>query len=163
MQRSGLIVLLMALSSAALAADPLAPPPGVRLVLEAPADGVQIYACEVKDNKFSWVFKAPEAALFDAQGRQIGTHGKGPAWTLYDGSSVTAELTAKEPSPEKDSIPWLLLTVKTHEGQGGLAEAAFIRRIDTKGGVGPATGCNETHKGEVARIRYSATYQFFAK
>ena len=43
-------------------------------LLEVVADGVQIYTCETKGSLFQWSFKAPEANLFDKQGRQIGTH-----------------------------------------------------------------------------------------
>jgi hypothetical protein len=42
-----------------------------------------------------------------------------------------------------------------------LSTAAFIRRADTKGGVAPTTGCDAAHRGEQARIRYSALYQFY--
>jgi len=49
---------------------------------------------------------------------------------------------------------------KAHEGQGILADVAFIRRIDTKGGVAPTTGCDAGHISEPERMRYSATYQF---
>jgi hypothetical protein len=50
----------------------VAPPEGSPLVLELAADGVQIYVCEAKDGGFGWSFKAPEANLFDEQGRQAG-------------------------------------------------------------------------------------------
>lgn len=162
MRRTGLhiiVAIVAGIAGAALAADAVAPP-GTRQILEASADGVQIYACEARDGKLGWIFRAPEAALFDARGRQIGTHGRGPTWTLTDGSSVTAELVAKEPAPEKGAIPWLLLSVKSHEGAGSLTPAAYVLRIDTKGGVEPSEPCVT---GEVARIRYSATYRFLAR
>jgi hypothetical protein len=151
------IVTWMLAGGACLAGD-VAPPPGVKHQFDTFADGVQIYVCAVKDGSTTWAFKQPEAALFDAHGRQIGTHGGGPAWTFFDGSSVTGELIAKESAPDKGAIPFLLLRVKAHEGSGALTPIAFIRRIDTKGGLAPAQSCTE---GEIARMRYSATYQFF--
>jgi hypothetical protein len=139
----------------------LAPPAGTSLLLEAAADGVQIYACEAGDKGPEWVFKGPEANLFDAGGRQIGTHFAGPGWKLADGSTVTGAPLAKTDAPVPGAIAWLLLKAKTHEGAGALAPVTMIRRIDTKGGVAPATGCDASHLNEQARMRYSATYQFF--
>jgi Protein of unknown function (DUF3455) len=140
----------------------VAPPPGSTLLLEVVADGVQIYTCEAKGSLFQWTFKAPEANLFDKQGWQIGTHFAGPTWKMADGSAIVGEVVAKADAPEKDAIQWLLLRAKAHEGQGVLAEAAFIRRAETRGGVAPTTGCDATHISEQARMRYSATYQFFS-
>ena len=139
----------------------VAPPAGAPLLVEAQGDGVQIYVCEAKDKGPEWVFKAPEANLFDAEGRQIGTHFAGPGWKLADGSEVTAAVLAKAAAPVAGAVPWLLLEVKTHVGSGRLAAVATIRRADTKGGAAPATGCDASHVGEQARMRYSATYQFF--
>jgi Protein of unknown function (DUF3455) len=140
----------------------VAAPAGTVLVLEVDADGVQIYACEAKDGAFAWVFKAPEAALFDATGREIGTHFAGPTWKLGDGSAVQGEIVARADAPEHGAIPWLLLRAKNASGSGTLGDIAFIRRIATQGGVAPAAGCDAAHAGTTARMRYSARYQFIA-
>jgi Protein of unknown function (DUF3455) len=140
----------------------VAAPQSSALLLEAPADGVQIYTCEAKGSLFQWSFKAPEANLFDKQGRQIGTHFAGPSWKMADGSAVVGEVIAKADAPEKGAVQWLLLRAKAHEGQGILGEAAFIRRIDTKGGVAPTAGCDAGHISEQVRMPYSAIYQFFS-
>jgi len=155
------LIASIVVSGVAYAADELVPPPkGAPLLLEVEADGVQIYTCEAKDQGFAWVFKAPEANLFDKQGRQIGTHFAGPSWKFADGS-VVGELAARADAPASGAIPWLLLKPKSHEGSGVPANTAFIRRADTKGGAAPAAGCDAAHKGEQARIRYYALYQFF--
>jgi hypothetical protein len=163
MRRLFCCIALWGLAGGICVADPLTPPIGTSLLFSADAEGVQIYACLPKDptkpDAFEWVFSAPQADLFDA--RQIGTHSKGPSWVWADGSKVMGELVAKQDSPDKGSIPWLLLRVTSHEGQGKLAAAGAIRRIDTKGGSAPDGGCDGSHVGEIARIRYSATYQFF--
>ena len=138
------------------------PPQGSALLLAVMADGVQIYSCEAKGSTFEWSFKGPEANLFDKQGRQIGTHFAGPAWKHLDGSEVVGEVVAKLDAPEPDAVQWLLLRAKSHEGAGTLSQAAFIRRADTKGGVAPKTGCDASHLSQQARMRYSATYQFFS-
>ena len=139
----------------------VAPPQGAMLALEVVADGVQIYACEAKGSSFEWVFKSPEANLFDRSGRRVGTHFAGPSWKTEDGTSIVGEIVAKQDAPEKGAIPWLLLRAKSHEGTGPLADTAFIRRADTKGGAAPGSGCDPTQSGTQARMRYSATYQFF--
>src|ERR1700736_2775055 len=138
------------------------PPQGSAQVLEAIADGVQIYACEAKDQGFEWAFKAPEATLFDKQGRQIGTHFAGPSWKTDDGGSVVGEVAARADAPDKGAIPWLLLRAKSHDGAGILSTVAFVRRAETKGGAVPKSACDAGHAGEVARMRYSALYQFYA-
>jgi hypothetical protein len=148
----------------AVAADRAAvtPPQPSVLLLELFADGVQIYACEGTKSRFQWSFKGPEANLFDKQGRQIGTHLGSPTWKLGDGSTVVGEVIEKADAPEPDAIQWLLLRAKSHEGSGTLSAVAYIRRTETKGGVAPGAGCDASHLSEEARIRYSATYQFFS-
>jgi hypothetical protein len=156
------LVAALAVAGIAHAAEPLVPPPqGAPLLLEAAADGVQVYVCETKGQGFEWTFKAPEANLFDKQGLEIATHFAGPTWKTNDGAAVVGELVARADAPAGGAIPWLLLKAKSHEGSGALAGVAFIRRADTKGGVAPTAGCDAAHRGEQARIRYSALYQFY--
>lgn len=145
------------------AEDALAPPAGSNLALAADADGVQVYVCAGKDGGFAWAFDGPSATLFDSRGRQIGVHEKGPIWTLGDGSGATGEVVAKQDAPKPGAIPWLLLKVKAHVGDfGALTNVTAIRRVDTVGGAAPADGCDAARLGEMARIRYSAVYQFYA-
>jgi Protein of unknown function (DUF3455) len=147
----------------ARAADGLVPPPGdVTLLLELAADGVQIYACEMKDGRADWAFKRPEAMLFDRDGRQVGTHFGGPTWKLDDGSAVIGEVVSRADAPEAGAIPWLLLRAKSHDGSGALSRVTYIRRAETKGGAAPQSGCDASRAVAPARMRYSAIYQFFA-
>lgn len=137
-------------------------PKGAMLLLAAAAEGVQIYACESGAQGFAWAFKAPEAALFDGDGRQVISHFAGPSWKTEDGTTVVGEVTAKADAPKSVAIQWLLLRVKSREGSGPLAKAGFVRRIDTAGGTPPAAGCDAGHAGKEARMRYSAVYEFYA-
>src|SRR5262249_43071587 len=90
---------------AAGADQAVAPPAGSSLVLELFADGVQIYTCDPKDGGgYGWSFNAPEAKLFDKDGRQVGTHFTGPAWELDGGSGVNGEVVAKADAPEPGAI-----------------------------------------------------------
>ena len=103
----------VAVAGIAHAADELVPPPqGAPLLLEVAADGVQVYTCEAKDQAFTWVFKAPEANLFDKQGLQVGTHFAGPTWKIGDGA-VIGEVAARADAPAGGAIPWLLLLMMT--------------------------------------------------
>lgn len=156
------IFLCMCMSAANADQMAVAPPQGSSLLLEVRADGVQVYDCKVKGSRFEWSFTAPEANLFTQEGRQIGTHFAGPSWKLTDGSEVVGEVIAKADAPDPGAIQWLLLRAKSHEGSGMLSQAAFIRRVDTKGGLAPRTGCDPSHLSQQARIRYSATYEFFS-
>ena len=140
----------------------MAPPRGSTPLLELVADGVQIYTCEPKEGGFVWSFKAPEADLFDTHGRQVGTHFAGPTWKLDDGSEVVGEVSAKADAPEPQAIQWLLLRAKSHQGSGALSTVAYIRRTETKGGLAPSAGCDAGHLSQQARMRYSATYQFYS-
>ena len=156
--------ILIGMSASAVNADQtaVAPPQGSALLLETVADGVQIYACEAKGSGFEWSFRAPKAILFDKQGRQIGTHFSGPTWKMVGGSEVVGTVAAKADAPEPNAVQWLLLRAKSHEGSGALAQAAFILRTNTKGGLAPKTGCDTSHVSQQVRMRYSATYQFFS-
>jgi hypothetical protein len=158
--RAGVLLVLLGLGGAALAEDATSPPAGATSLAEFLGDGVQVYSCDAAGGGYAWVFRAPEAALFDARGRQVGSHGAGPRWTLADGSSVVGEKVAESAAAEPHAIPWLLLRVKSRDGAGQLAAAAWIRRTDTMGGVAPEGGCDAAHAGETARMRYSAIYQF---
>ncbi|MBV9782783.1 MAG: DUF3455 domain-containing protein [Acidisphaera sp.] len=135
------------------------PPPGARMLLEAAAQGVQIYTCQKGSDGSRWVFTAPDAALFDAAGRQIGTHFAGPTWQMDDGSKIIGEVVSQAPAPEPHAIAWLLLRVTSHAGSGVLGDAALVRRVDTQGGAAPTTPCAGTQE---ARMRYAARYLFYA-
>jgi hypothetical protein len=158
------VVILVGTGGFAARADQAAimPPAGSTPVLELVADGVQIYVCDPKDGGFAWSFKGPEANLFDKQGRQVGTHFAGPTWEIDDGSEVVGEVIAKADATEPRAVQWLLLRAKSHQGSGVLSSVAYIRRAETEGGLAPSTGCDASHLSQQARMRYSATYQFFS-
>jgi hypothetical protein len=158
------ILLVLGLPLMTPSADPssVAPPENAQLLLRTAADGVQIYTCQAVEGKTQWVFKAPEAALFDETGRQIGKHFAGPSWESFDGTLVTGEVIGKMPAPTPEAIPWLLLRAKSHSGQGQFARVQYIQRTETKGGAAPSSPCDSANLGAEARMRYSATYTFYA-
>jgi hypothetical protein len=59
------------------------------------------------------------------------------------------------------SVPWLLLQATSHGGSGTLASAQYVQRLDTDGGVAPASGCDVDASGAVLKVPYTADYFFF--
>jgi hypothetical protein len=133
-----------------------------QLVVRLHAKGDQIYSCKTDGAPAGWTLKAPEAQLFDKDGKAFGKHFAGPSWEASDGSRVVGKAAANVASPDADSIPWLLVKVVSHAGDGVLARVTSIQRINTKGGKAPATGCDAGHAGQEVRVPYSADYLFFA-
>jgi hypothetical protein len=138
------------------------PPANEQLLLQLHAKGDQIYTCKGDAAQAVWALKAPDAQLFDKDGTPFGKHFAGPSWEASDGSRVTGKAVANVPSPDADSIPWLLVNVVGHEGSGVLSRATSIQRINTKGGKAPASGCDAAHVGQEMRVAYSADYLFYA-
>jgi hypothetical protein len=140
----------------------LQPPATEQLLLQVHAKGDQVYSCKSEAAQSTWTLKAPDAQLFDKDGKIFGKHFAGPSWEASDGSRVTGKAVANAPSPEADSIPWLLVNVVGHEGSGVLTRATSIQRLNTKGGKAPASGCDASHAGQELRVPYSADYFFYA-
>jgi hypothetical protein len=143
----------------------LVPPASSVLLFELGARGVQIYGCQAKPEApttYAWTLKGPDAELFNARGKVVGTHFAGPTWQGNDGSSVVAALVARvdAPKPSK-AIPWLLLEETSHDGSGAFSTVTHIQRLNTVGGVAPSKGCDAAHAGDEVRIPYKATYAFF--
>lgn len=139
-------------------------PAGEQVVLKVHASGSQIYVCQQgTDGKSAWNLKAPEAELRDDQGKIIGHHFAGPTWKHNDGSEITGKAVARVDAPDPNSIPWLLLNVTGHSGNGVLSSVTSVQRIHTKGGQPPAaTECDAARQGSEAKSSYTADYYFFA-
>src|SRR5271170_4635897 len=125
--------------------DTIQAPSGEEVVLYAHATGSQIYTCQAAaDGKFAWALKAPEAELHDRKDKVIGQHSAGPSWKLKDGSEVTGKAAAKVDALDPGSIPWLLVKVVSHAGNGLLTSVTTIQRVHTHGGQPPVEGCDES-------------------
>ncbi|KAB8317395.1 DUF3455 domain-containing protein [Tolypothrix campylonemoides VB511288] len=139
-------------------------PPNQVLLLKQRAKGVQIYECKVKSgnaNQFEWTFVAPEANLFEEQGKNDIKHYAGPTWEANDGSKVVGQVKASFDSPSPNAIPWLLLQAKSNEGNGILSKVAYIQRVDTVGGKPPLRGCDQKSMGTQKRVNYTSDYFFY--
>ena len=165
---NSMLPLAAAFALAACASDPIIPDtlnpgPNETLAMVVPAKGVQIYECRAKKDAsaFEWAFVAPDAELFDARGNQIGRHGAGPYWQANDGSRVVGTLKARADAPVAGSVPWLLLSTKGTGAAGSFSKVSSIQRVDTSGGMPPASPCTPELAGRQARVHYIATYRLF--
>lgn len=138
----------------------LAPPPDQTLAFVLDATGVQQYSCNATATGAAWTFVAPDAELFD-HGRLVGTHYAGPTWEHEDGSTVVAALAAGA-TLDPTAIPWLLLSAVSHGGATGkMTEVTWIQRLETTGGIAPATCCDVGRLGATASVPYTAEYYFY--
>jgi Protein of unknown function (DUF3455) len=156
------VILFGATASAQQVPAALQVPANEQSVVQVHAKGDQIYSCKVDGAQPGWTLKAPEAQLFDKNGKTFGKHFAGPSWEASDGSRVVGKASANVASPDADSIPWLLVKVVSNAGDGVLTRVTSIQRINTKGGKAPASGCDAAHAGQEVRVAYSADYLFFA-
>jgi hypothetical protein len=168
MNYSTLLTAGAAMLTAACASTPLVVPDTLRpatsetLATTVGARGVQIYECRArKDGGYEWAFVAPDADLLDAQGKAIGRHGAGPYWQSADGSRVVGTVTARADAPAPGAIPWLLLSTKSSGPAGAFSNVTSIQRVNTVGGVAPATPCTAQFAGAPARVPYTADYHLF--
>jgi hypothetical protein len=145
--------------------DSIQAPAGEKLVSMARARGYQVYVCRPdSEGKPVWALKAPEAELFDEQGKSFGKHFGGPTWQLNDGSQITGKVAAKVDAPDPTAIPWLLVTVTGHSGSGRLSGVTSVQRVNTVGGLAPRAQECSSQSGEVEFMSsYSANYYFYAR
>jgi hypothetical protein len=139
----------------------LEPPGGASLLTRFRAQGAQIYSCKAKDaGHYAWTLKAPDAQLFDESCAPAGSHFAGPTWRSRDNSAVMAAKAAEAPSPA-GSIPWLLLKANGTTGKGIMNNVVAVQRVDTSGGLAPASGCDATSVGAERSVPYTAVYYFY--
>lgn len=125
------------------------------------AKGVQIYQCNFKQGSYSWQVQAPDAQLFDDHGQVVGKHYEGPVWEYKEGSRVQGKILNRLDVAPGSAITWLLVEVVGHKGDSLFSKTRFINRINTQGGLAPATGCDDNHLGSEKRVNYSADYIFY--
>jgi len=160
-----ILILSALLQGAAYAEIPesIKVPEGYVAVLTAHAKGDQIYQCSVNEGQYSWQTLAPDAKLFDDHGAIIGNHRAGPLWEYKEGSRVLGRVLKKIDQTPGSGIAWLLVEVVSHEGDGLFANVRFINRINTQGGLPPASACDANHLGSEKRIAYTADYVFYGR
>jgi Protein of unknown function (DUF3455) len=138
-------------------------PAGELPLMTVAARGVQIYECRITQGTDpAWTFVAPEADLFDAQGRRIGSHGAGPVWEHTDGSRFVGTVRARVDAPRPGAIPWLLLAVHQQGPEGMFSIVRSVQRVNTVGGQAPVDGCGMAALGKRALVAYRADYVLYA-
>ncbi len=158
-------------------------PPGHTLYLEGHASGTQNYVCLPSGTGMAWKFLGPQATLFLAFGgleQQITTHFLSanpaengtprPTWQhSFDSSQVWGRAAASSLDPDfvaPGAIAWLLVEVVGSApgpaGGAALKRTTFIHRVNTSGGVAPATGCSlASDVGAVVLVPYTTDYLFY--
>lgn len=149
------------------------------------ATGSQNYVCVPSGTGVDWSLFTPEATLFNDSIQQVTTHFFSPnpnpddrgairaTWeSSKDSSAVWAAATgvatfATDPAfVRPDAVAWLrLAAVGVEAGPTGgdrLSRTTFIQRLNTVGGLAPATGCTQAiDLGKRAFIPYTADYVFW--
>ncbi|CAG4898997.1 DUF3455 domain-containing protein [Paraburkholderia gardini] len=154
------------LAACCIATAQATPPPELQpagaqhVVASLDASGVQIYVCRRdQNNHLAWVFKAPQADLYDGSGKLVAKHYAGPTWEATDGSRITGKVLQQMPnSQQPGSIPLLLLQATSAGGPGQLASVRYVQRWNTRGGIAPLHPC--TREGQEGRSPYLADYVF---
>jgi hypothetical protein len=128
------------------------------------ASGVQVYTCEYDgSHHLAWLFKNPQATLYDPVGRAVFQHDAGPSWQAHDGSRIVGHPIAQMASASAGSIPQLLLETKSDDKSGDkdgeLSDVRYVQRLNTVGGGAPAQMCTTEH--QIAYSPYIANYVFW--
>ena len=175
-----------------LAAPPdVVVPPPVPGTLEAPsghtafligrAYGTQSYSCLPSQGVIKWLPAGPQATVFDADGKQILTHYLSPnpeesgtpraTWQHSRDTSAVWASALVETYAEPDfvapgAVPWLRIAVggRRYGPAWGdkLIPATYIQRVNTVGGIAPATGCVLVEDiGKRVFMPYVADYVFY--
>lgn len=146
-------------SAGSSASSSITPPQGTRAMTLA-ASGVQNYSCEFDaQHRLGWVFKSPQAMLFDTSGHAAVRHGAGPSWEAEDGSKILGHVLAQQPSETPASIPQLLLETHATGASGALADVRYVQRLHTVGGLAPQAPCSTEH--QIGSSPYLADYVFY--
>lgn len=165
MNNKSTITLIAALLTGAItnaAAHDIKAPAGEIPLMTVAAHGVQIYECRAAAGATpAWTFVAPEADLFDADGRRIGNHGAGPVWQHEDGSRFVGTVRARADSPQPRAIPWLLLAARTQGPNGLFSRVSSVQRVNTANGQAPTEGCDSAALGKRAQMQYRADYVLY--
>ena len=143
--------------------EPVRVPAGQKQMLSATGVGELTYECREKKDAagaFEWAFVGPVAKLYSSDKKEIGKYYAGPTWESVDGSKVTGKQVAVAPAAP-GSIPLQLVKAEPAMGAGAMAGVSYIQRLNTKGGVAPATACTSDTKGARQQVVYEAEYVFY--
>ena len=139
-------------------------PSGHQVAMETVGMGDITYQCSPKKDmadQFEWVFVGPDARLNDRSGKQVGKYYGPPAtWESMDGSKLTATQIAVAPNGS-GNIPSQLVKGNPAMGSGAMTGVSYIQRVNTLGGVAPASPCAAGNAGAKQVVKYQADYIFY--
>ncbi len=138
-------------------------PDNHRAVLRLRAQGAQLFRCERLgvggQLAYGWIYRQPEADLFDAAGRFVGSHGANFTFEHNDGSVLVGRVVGHDEAARAEDLPWLLLATRAH-GQGALARIDYVQRVNTRGGM-PPDRCDPNEQNQLLRVSFSADFIFY--
>ena len=138
-------------------------PAGQTMKMMTSGVGQLTYECREKaaaPGQYEWAFVGPVATLYAADKRPVGKYYAGPTWEASDGSKITGKQVAVAPAAP-GSIPLQLVKAEPAMGAGAMAGVTYVQRLNTKGGVAPATMCDAGSKGQRQQVAYEADYVFY--
>ena len=163
--------------AAALAATPafaLMEPSGIAPGLRAPANevpafmlsgnGFMVYQCKAtpaNPNVYAWFFVAPDATLYEGGHETARMATPNLLESLDDGTSLSGVVRAAQASP--GALPWTLSQAQSMGDAGLFANVSSMQRVNTRGGLPPATGCNADNDGAESRVAFNADYYFYRR
>ncbi len=159
----------MALKNIFLVAAALAALPAAAAIREpggvGSANGVQVYQCRVgvtDPASYIWSFVAPDVTLYDGTRSTARLASPNLVESTDDRSSVSGIVRSTQPGGA-NNLPWTVMRTRSMGDSGMFAGVTSIQRVNTNGGIAPATGCNADTVGSEARVAYSADYYFYKR
>jgi hypothetical protein len=134
-------------------------PSGSEPVLRLTGRGAQVFRCERRDGKLTWVFRQPDAELADADGKTVGRHGPNFSFEHSDGSRLVSSIAAHDEAPNAADLRWLLLVTRSF-GKGAFEGITHVQRVNTQGGMPPAS-CEAKALGQVLRVNFTSEFVFY--
>jgi hypothetical protein len=171
--------------------DDIQVPAGNKLFLVGHAVGTQNYICVPAGTGVKFALFTPQATLFNGEAEEISTHYFSPnpsqvntdpkvldthpiraTWQdSQDSSTVWGQVYPGDSYSNSDyvepgAIPWLLVTIVGHQdgptGGDRLSGTTYIQRLNTHGGLAPATGCTSlADLGNMTFVPYTTDYYFY--
>ncbi|MES1162724.1 MAG: DUF3455 domain-containing protein [Rhizobacter sp.] len=138
-------------------------PMGQKQLMATTGVGEITYECREKKDMagaHEWAFVGPVATLYSGDKKTVGKYYAGPTWEAADGSKVSGKQVAVAPAMP-GSIPLQLVKADPAMGAGAMTGVSYIQRLNTKGGVAPAMGCDAMSKGKRQQVAYEADYVFY--
>ena len=138
-------------------------PAGTSMKMATTGVGQITYECREKTTmagQYEWAFVGPVATLYAADKKTVGKYYAGPTWEAADGSKITGKQVAVSPAAP-GNIPMQLVKTDPAMGAGAMSGVTYIQRLNTKGGVAPASACDAASKGQRQQVAYEADYVFY--